>query len=157
MGGNTQGGSINSVIRFNLVEETYKWDSDLLHADSLQKGINYSNKLYLLGGDKPEICQVYNSKTKQWKQSEIVTSEDIKAGELSLFSALTRPVFVDFIPWTGRRKFSVQSQDDFLIIGTDHYPMLQFYHSKDLIFFPKSVSMKLRLRKNMSILRLNLN
>lgn len=67
MGGNTQGGSTNSVIRFNLIEETYKWDSDLLHVDSLQKGIHFYNKFYLLGGERPDICQVYNPKTRQWK------------------------------------------------------------------------------------------
>ena len=62
MGGNTQGEPTKSVIRFNLVEETYKWDSDLIHTDSLQKGIHYYNKVYLLGGNNPNIFQVYDSK-----------------------------------------------------------------------------------------------
>ena len=58
----------------------------------------------------------------------------MKPGDLTLFSSLSKPLFVDFIPWSGRKKQSDQSKDDFLIFGTDFYPMLQFYHSKDLLF-----------------------
>jgi len=32
---------MHSVVRFNIIEETYKWDSDLIYADSLQKAFNY--------------------------------------------------------------------------------------------------------------------
>lgn len=57
---------MSSVIRFNIIEETYKWDSDLIHADSLQKGFNYENKFYLFGGKKPSVCQIYEHKSKNW-------------------------------------------------------------------------------------------
>ena len=61
IGGNIEGGPTQSVIRFNMIEETYKWDSDLIYSDSLQKAFSHEGKLYLFGGKKPSFCQIYDS------------------------------------------------------------------------------------------------
>ena len=62
MGANCEGGCIGSMIKYNIIEETYKWDSNLLYGDSLQKGVNLNKKIYLLGGQRPYTCQIYDSK-----------------------------------------------------------------------------------------------
>lgn len=49
------------------------------------------------------------------------------------------------------------SSDDLMIFGTDLYPIVYSYHSNDLFVSSKSISMKLRLRKNMGIVRLSAN
>ncbi len=41
------------------------------------------------------------------------------------------------------------------MFGTDFYPILYFYKGKDLYVTSNSVSMKLRLRKQMGILRIS--
>lgn len=148
-----EGGCINSVVRYNLIDQTYKWDSNLIHADSLQKAFNYSGKLYLFGGLKPSICQIYDSKIQCWGDANINSTEDIKIGQLNLFSSLTKSLSVNFLPTSSRKKEPEFTEEDILLFGTDFYPILYCYRAKDLFVTPRSVSMKLRLRKNMGILR----
>lgn len=51
MGGNMESGSIKSVIKMNLAEQTYIWDSNMKNERMLQKGVKYNDTIYVFGGD----------------------------------------------------------------------------------------------------------
>ena len=51
MGGNMELGSLKSVIKINLAEETYVWDSNMKNERLLQKGVKLKDTIFVFGGD----------------------------------------------------------------------------------------------------------
>jgi hypothetical protein len=62
---------------------------------------------------------------------------------------------VDFAPISNSKKDCDINAENMLVYGTDFYPILYFYRSNDLFVTSNSISMKLRMRKFMGILRLS--
>ena len=44
-------GSLKSVIKINLADETYVWDSSMKNERLLQKGVKLNELIYIFGGD----------------------------------------------------------------------------------------------------------
>lgn len=51
MGGNMESGSLKSVIKINLAEQTYIWDSNMKNDRLLQKGVKFNESIFIFGGD----------------------------------------------------------------------------------------------------------
>ncbi len=44
-------GTLKSVIRVNLAEKTYQWDSNMKNDRLLQKGSKLNDQIFVFGGD----------------------------------------------------------------------------------------------------------
>jgi hypothetical protein len=51
MGGNMESGSLKSVVKINLAEQTYIWDSNMKNDRLLQKGVKFNESIFVFGGD----------------------------------------------------------------------------------------------------------
>ncbi len=67
MGGNMESGSLKSVIKINLAEQTYIWDSNMKNDRLLQKGVKFNESIFVFGGDFQDDFEKYNSKDRKWR------------------------------------------------------------------------------------------
>lgn len=67
MGGNTELGPLKSVIRINLADQTYIWDSNTKNDRLLQKGVKFNEVIYIFGGDFQDNFQRYGIKDHKWR------------------------------------------------------------------------------------------
>lgn len=71
MGGNIQGGAVRSVIKVNIFEQTYVWDSDMDLPRSEQKGLKFKEQIFIFGENDEDMCEVYDLKKKVWRREEL--------------------------------------------------------------------------------------
>ena len=70
MGGNMELGSLKSVVKINLAEETYVWDSNMRNERLLQKGVKLNDLIYIFGGDFQDTFERYSLKDRKWKDHQ---------------------------------------------------------------------------------------
>ena len=71
MGGNMELGSLKSVIKINLADETYVWDSSMKNERLLQKGVKLNELIYIFGGDDKDSFEKYSIKDRKWKDHQL--------------------------------------------------------------------------------------
>lgn len=71
MGGNMQSGALKSIIKINLAQQTYIWDSDMKNERLLQKGVKYNDSIFVFGGDFQDNFEKYTTKDRKWKDVPI--------------------------------------------------------------------------------------
>jgi len=70
MGGNMELGSLKSVIKINLADETYVWDSNMKNERLLQKGVKLKESIFIFGGDFKDTFEKYSTKDRKWKDHQ---------------------------------------------------------------------------------------
>lgn len=61
-------GPLRSVLRINLAEQTYLWDSNMKNERLLQKGVKLNDTIYVFGGDFQDDFEKYTPKDRKWKE-----------------------------------------------------------------------------------------
>lgn len=71
MGGNMELGTLKSVIKMNLADKTYQWDSNMKNDRFLQKGAKYNEQVFIFGGDFQDTFERYTLKDRKWRDQQV--------------------------------------------------------------------------------------
>lgn len=96
MGGNMESGSLKSVIRLNLAEQTYVWESSMKNERLLQKGVKLKDLIYIFGGDFQDNFEKYNIKDKKWKDHQFSYNEFVSVEDINSYQMASETLEVQF-------------------------------------------------------------
>ncbi len=76
-------GTLKSVIKVNLAEKTYHWDSNMKNDRFLQKGGKFQDQIFIFGGDFQDSFERYTLKDRKWRDQQISYKEFISPDDIN--------------------------------------------------------------------------
>jgi hypothetical protein len=123
MGGNMELGSLKSVIKINLADETYVWDSNMKNERLLQKGVKLKESIFIFGGDFKDTFEKYSTKDRKWKDHQFSYNEFVSVDDINSYQMANETLEVQFdeiLP----SKIDVGEYQRYCIFGNDNYPCI---------------------------------
>lgn len=91
-----ESGSLRSVIRINLAEQTYLWDSSMKNERLLQKGVKFNDSILVFGGDFLDGFEKYSCKDRKWRDLQFSYSEFIAVDDINSYQMATETLEVPY-------------------------------------------------------------
>lgn len=86
MGGNMELGTLKSVIKINVAEKTYQWDSNMKNDRFLQKGGKLNDQIFIFGGDFQDTFERYTLKDRKWRDQQVSYKDFISPDDINSFT-----------------------------------------------------------------------
>lgn len=77
------------MIKINLSDQTYIWDSNMKNERLMQKGVKLNENIYVFGGDFQDNFQKYNIKDKKWRDLQFSYNEFVATDEINSYQLAT--------------------------------------------------------------------
>ncbi len=125
MGGNVESGALKSVIRINLAEETYIWDSTMKNQRLLQKGVKFNDLIYVFGGDFQDSFEKYSIKDRKWKDHQFSYNEFVSIDDINSYRMATETLEVPYDETLlSKQDNSSNDFERYHIFGNDNFPAI---------------------------------
>jgi hypothetical protein len=151
MGGNMELGTLKSVIKVNLAEKTYHWDSNMKNDRFLQKGGKFQDQIFIFGGDFQDSFERYTLKDRKWRDQQISYKEFISPDDINSFTLASETIEVKFDESLIVKPEPVNDFERTHIFGNDQFPCILEINLNKWVLRKKSVPMALRLRCQMTV------
>lgn len=92
MGGNMEMGTLKSVIKVNLAEKTYIWDSNMKNERFLQKGGQFNDHIFIFGGDFQDTFEKYTLKDRKWRDQHVSYKNFISPDDINSFTLASETI-----------------------------------------------------------------
>jgi len=155
MGGNTELGALKSVIRMNLAEQTYIWDSNTKNDRLLQKGVKYNDTIYVFGGDFQDNFEKYGIKDHKWRDHLFSFNEYVSVDDINSYQMATETLEVTFDEsLMAKTDNNINDFERYHIFGNDNFPCILELNLSKWVLKKKTVPMTLRLRSYMGVAKI---
>lgn len=125
MGGNMETGPLRSVIRLNLAEQTYLWDSSMKNERLLQKGVKFNDNIFVFGGDFQDDFEKYSCKDRKWRDIQFSYSEFIAVDDINSYQMATETLEVVYDETLlSKVDTNVGDFERYHIFGDDNFPCI---------------------------------
>lgn len=96
MGGNMESGPLKSVIKINLADQTYLWDSNMKNDRLLQKGVKFGESIFVFGGDFQDDFEKYGCKDRKWRDLQFSYNEFVSVDDINSYQLATETLEVNY-------------------------------------------------------------
>jgi hypothetical protein len=96
MGGNMESGPLKSIIKINLADQTYIWDSNMKNDRLLQKGVKFNESIFVFGGDFQDDFEKYSCKDRKWRDLQFSYNEFVSVDDINSYQMATETLEVNY-------------------------------------------------------------
>lgn len=154
MGGNMESGPLKSVVRINLAEQTYLWDSSMKNERLLQKGVKFGEHIFVFGGDFQDDFEKYGCKDRKWRDLQFSYHEFVSVDDINAYQLATETLEVNYDEALLSKQENAADFERYHIFGNDNFPCILELNLSKFVLKKRAVPMALRLRCGMGVAKI---